>query len=342
MICSEEKTKYFSQPTADVVGSATDPRTHVYQLTESGMMVRRVNIKSKKGGEPIEILQFTDTHLNLLNQRDLEENDPVSMSSYQCRTTKRFKDGATVETTRAAMALTPFFDQTVVSGDVIDYLTWGSLELMKKLIVESCPDVLMPIGMHDLVRRMQGTVAETTTLKERQELVKPYWPHDIFYESRVLGDKVMVIALNNCVGQYFDHQTEKFKADLERARKEDLVVLIFQHEQMCTRNPKETGVIALRQDDRRKDPNEPIDFCNQFGGNPTETDEESMCLYDLIYSNGDIIKGIFCGHLHCDVYTEISAHYYDENGNKIDTVIPQYVLTGNMYNNGHIMIITVE
>ncbi len=342
MICSEEKTNYFSQPSIDVVGSAEDPRTHIFQLTESGVMVRRVHIKTEKGGEPIEILQFTDTHLNMLNARDLEENDPVSKSSYENRTTRRFRDGGTVGTTRAAMELSPFFDQTVVTGDVIDYITYGSLELMRELIVEPCPSVLVPIAMHDLVRRMQGTVEETTTLEERQELVKPYWPHDIFYESRVLGDKVMLIALNNCVGKYFDHQTERFKADLARARREGLVVLIFQHESMCTHNPKETAVIALRQDDRRFDPSKPYDYCNQFCGNDKNTDEESKRLYDLIYSGADVIKGIFCGHEHADIYTEVVAYYYDENGNKIDTVIPQYVLTGNMYDKGHILIVTVD
>ena len=340
MIYSEEKTKFFSQPTVDVIGSAADPRTHIYQLTETGMMVRYANFKSKKGGEPIEILQFTDTHLNKMNARDEAENNPVVASTRLYR--MAFRDEKTVPTTQAAMALTPFFDQTVVSGDVIDYITWGSLELMKEVIVDPLPNVLMPIAMHDLVRKMQGLVEDDTTLESRWEIVKPYWPHDIFYESRVLGDKVMVIALNNCVGKYYDHQTEKFKADLERARREDLIVLIFQHEPMCTHNPEEKAVIVLRQDDRHVDPLKPHNFCDGFCGNDRETDGESRRLYDLIYSNGDIIKGVFCGHQHCDIYTEIIAHYYDEQGNRVDTVIPQYVLTGNMYQQGHILIVTVD
>ena len=32
----------------------------------------------------------------------------------------------------------------------------------------------------------------------------------------------------------------------------------------------------------------------------------------------------------------------DENGNKVETVLPQYILTGNMYDEGHVRIITVE
>ena len=342
MIRSEEKTRYFSQRTVDIVGSADDPRTHIYQLADSKMMVRKVTVPTKKGGDPIEILQFTDTHLNLMNQRDYDEADPVIVSTREYRVTPRFRDGATISSTKAAMALAPWFDQVVVSGDVIDYITWGSLELMKEIIVDPCPDVLMPIAMHDLVRCMQGKIPDNTTLEERWETVKPYWPHDIFYESRVLGNKVMVIALNNCEGKYYDHQTEKFKRDLERARREELVVLIYQHEPMCTHNPAERELIFLRQDDRHTDPLKPFDFCNTFCGNDTDTDEESRRLYELIYSNGDIIKGVFCGHEHADSYSEIIAWYSDENGNRIDTVIPQYVLTGNMYQDGHILIVSVE
>ena len=54
--------------------------------------------------------------------------------------------------------------------------------------------------------------------------------------------------------------------------------------------------------------------------------------------NADVIRGIFCGHWHSDFYTEILAETPD--GKK--TVIPQYVLTGNMYDKGHALIITVD
>lgn len=340
MVHSEEKTRYFSQPTVDIVGSSADPRTHIYQLTESGMMVRYANFKTDKGGDKIEILQFTDTHLNRINQRDIEENNPVVASTRVYR--KSFRDEKTVPTTKAALALVPWFDQTVITGDVIDYLTWGSLELMKELITDPYPDVLMPIGMHDLVRKMQGIVDDPTTLESRQEIVKPYWPHDIFYTSRVLGDKVMVVQLNNCVGKYFDHQTEKLKADIERARAEGLIVLIFQHEQMCSHNPKEKAVVPLRQDDRHRSPDDPTNYFDAWGGNDADTDEESRRMYDLIRGSADVIKGVFCGHHHCDEYNEIIAWYTDAEGQRVDTVIPQYVLTGNMYGQGHIMIITVD
>ena len=40
-----------------------------------------------------------------------------------------------------------------------------------------------------------------------------------------------------------------------------------------------------------------------------------------------------------DYYTEILASYIGENGKKVDTVLPQYILMGNMYDEGHVRII---
>ena len=61
-------------------------------------------------------------------------------------------------------------------------------------------------------------------------------------------------------------------------------------------------------------------------------------IYELIVNNGDIIKGAFCGHLHSDFYTEIAAKTPD--GGR--TVIPQYVLCGEPYNEGHALKIIVK
>jgi hypothetical protein len=233
------------------------------------------------------------------------------------------------------MELVPFFDQTVITGDVMDYLTWGSLELMDELIWKDNPDILVAVGMHDLVRKMEGAVQDPTTLSSRIDIVKDYWRHDMFYTSRVLGDKVMVIVMYNNT-QYFDFQAEKLRADLDRARQENLIVVIFQHEQLCTRKSEDEYVEPIRENTRMGSRN----FYKDFLGNES-ADEATLDVIEIIKGNGDIIKGIFCGHRHNDFYTEIPA-YYMENGKRTDTVIPQYVLTGNMYDEGHVMIIKID
>lgn len=332
MINSPEKEKYFSQKKRDVVGSAADEKTHIYLLEESRMMVREVHIKSKKGGEPVQIMQFTDTHLNRMSERDYEENNPVVMSTRQFR--MAFRNESTVPNFKNTMKLVPFFDKTVITGDILDYLTWGTIDLVKELITDK--NIIMTCGGHDYTRKMEGLILDNDPLEDRLAILKTFWNNDLFYHSEVLGDKVMLVALFNN-GEYFDFQIEKFKKDLERARKENLIILIFQHEQVCTYNPKETEVLPFRPN--TKHPAD--DFSTLFTCN-SESNETTLEMYKLITENADVVKAVFCGHHHGDYYTEILASYIDENGNKVETVLPQYILTGNMYDEGHVRIITVE
>ena len=60
--------------------------------------------------------------------------------------------------------------------------------------------------------------------------------------------------------------------------------------------------------------------------------------YNIIASNGDIIKGCFCGHMHADYYTEIQAT--TPKGESV--TIPQIVLNGAPYNGGNVLKITVN
>jgi hypothetical protein len=47
--------------------------------------------------------------------------------------------------------------------------------------------------------------------------------------------------------------------------------------------------------------------------------------------------------MHSDYYTEIIATYKDADGKTVDTVIPQYVHTGSIYDGtGHVFRITVH
>ena len=79
-------------------------------------------------------------------------------------------------------------------------------------------------------------------------------------------------------------------------------------------------------------------FYNGNGVVKASTNEDTGQVYRLITSYGDVIKGIFTGHMHSDYYTEVQAT--DAGG--IETYIPQYVLTGNFYDKGHVLKITVQ
>lgn len=337
MIISKEKTEYFSKPKITIAGSPEKPETYIYQLGEDGIMFRHAEIDSGLGGEPIEILQSTDFHLNCLNALDCIEQRPCIKSTREFRIA--FRDGSTVPNTVRTMDITKFFDQTIITGDTLDYITWGTIDLMEELVWKACPDVLVTMGGHDITRVMQGKVPDDTTLESRYEIVKKAWHHDVHYASRVLADKVRVVSINNGENKYLPGQAEKLEADIIDARKRGIIMLIFQHEQLCTRNPAESDAVPIRINDGSGS----RDFYSNFVGNETSMQNpDTKRVYELITQNADVIKGVFCGHKHSDFYTEIIASYTDKNGARVDTVIPQYVLTGNMYDKGHALIITVK
>jgi hypothetical protein len=50
----------------------------------------------------------------------------------------------------------------------------------------------------------------------------------------------------------------------------------------------------------------------------------------MIVNSADVIKGVFGGHLHNEMYLEIAA----KNGDGTPATIPQYVKTASAYGDG--------
>ena len=324
-----KKEKYMEQGIEVLKGSPDDLDNYVYKFKDSGLYVREVEYETNKGGAPIEICQITDTHISLLNDKDKEENNPSVMSTYERRGWLR--NGTAIPMLETAMEYASLFDQTVISGDIIDYLTWGSLEYITENILKVDKDVIFSLGGHDITRVMTGLVPDETTLESRKEIVSRFIPHDIDYHSEVLGDKVIVVAINNGETKYYERQLEALKKDIEKARKENLIILIFQHEPIATRNPDEKAVLPICDNDDNPKGFNFYDNEHYIGSHSIDdvTDE----VYNMMTGNADVIKGIFCGHEHYDYKTEII------NG---DNVTPQYVLGINAYRNGRVMKIKVK
>lgn len=333
------KNRNYGEP-HNVVGNKDDTKHWIYSY-ENGPMVREVKIKSKKQGmKPLEIVQFSDTHFNYCNERDFSEANPALMSTFEHRLWHANGDSADVA--ERSLAYAAMSDQTVVTGDILDYLSFGAQELTQKHLFWKDSNMLAAIGGHDVTREMQGVVADTTTLESRFDILHSFWCNDIFYASKILGERVSVVVMDNgSRGRYSEAQFVKLKHDIEYARQNDLIMLIFQHEPICTRNPDETGVPFVRANDPGCSRNFLKDY---IGGEYTECvlkDEWTMNTCNMIRQSGDVIKGLFCGHLHSDLYTEIAGT--DSDGVPNGTVIPQYILTATVYENlGHIMKITVD
>lgn len=340
---SSEREAYLSQPKNTVVGSNDDLTTWIYELGNTNIHIREAEFDSgKNDGETVEIIQLTDVHFNTLNERDYADANPTVLSSAEKHTAGN--NGSHVE--RAVMCMeyaNKFYDQTVITGDNMSFQTWGGIEQIKEKLWGMDPSALITLGNHDMMQRMQGIYPETTELESRYSTLQENWRHDVYYTSRVIKEKVMVIQMDNALSYYTEYQAEKLAADIEKARENGYIILIFQHVPIVTNNPKYSEIRPLHTSDSsivynfsaNADANG-----NRFDGIRTNRNDVTTKVYNLITQNADVIKGLFCGHYHNDFYCEVIATEKDGT----ETVIPQYVVSSTAYDSGigHAMKITVK
>ena len=308
------------------------------------LLVRKVTVRAPKPGRPIRVVQITDLHYKACTERDLE--NPVLRSTNEKRWA--FDPKITVPNTRRALDYADAIgaDQIVVTGDAIDYLSEGSLDLLRQEIWDRYrrPDgtvdrVMVALGNHEPLRQMQGEIPDPTPFESRFPILQAAWEHPLYYFSKVLEGRVMLIQMDN--GSRCDRPDAgfdpsvvgPFRADLERAEREDLAVLLFYHIPVSTGDPSDVSVPATVVGDK----NGAVGDLYHQTVNPASigTNRE---VYDLITSHAGRIAGCFCGHQHNDYYSEILARTPDGR----PMPIPQYVLIGTPYQKGHLLEITVE
>ena len=331
----------------------TDPNHAMYQLS-NGMKIREVEIDSGKGGDAVEIVHFADTHLNYINQKDMDLGEINTLSTYRGRSWLR--NGSSVPNIARMMEYASFFDKAVITGDVMDYFSWGCAEIMTKMIVDQSKQqgnqVLMAMGNHEPAELMQADMSGLSakySLEYRYEVLQGMWTNNIYYHSEIVknddGDeKVMIVVLDNQRDTYWgDIQAVPFARDIEIAREKGLPILIFEHDPICTKNPAETKATYFYEGGDTS--GIPTDMSNRFAGSASRSDADTMKVYNLIVKNPDVVKGVFCGHWHNHMYTEILAQNEDgsfmKEGGK-NVVIPQYVVTANAYGQGNAIKITVK
>lgn len=331
----KQKQEYLNQKKITILGSEEDLRTWIYKLEDSGLIVRETVINSgHKDGNIVEIIQITDLHINYCNEDDMKDEELAY--TYQCR--KWFADGGSIPAVQKVMEYAQNFDQTMVTGDTLDYLSQGAIELMYRHVWDKDPQALIALGGHDQLKQMQTGIKDKTPLEMRREVLQKNWKHDITYASKVLKDKVIVIALDNSNHKYVEEQATKLEADIQLAREKGYIILIFQHEPISTGNPEDTQFECIRKHDAKY-----FNFYDKCIGNDARDDKVTRRVYDMITGNADVIKGLFCGHLHSSYYSEVKGSFIDKNGIRRECAIPQPVLVSPVYDrcSGHVMKITV-
>ncbi len=287
--------------------------------------------------DEVYVAHISDLHLNYCNEQDFAEADPVLMSTYEHRVYLR--DGLTVPNTRNCVAMVQDADAHVFNGDTLDFLSHGTMELMDREVWDKFPDCIATVGGHEFARQMQGVVAETLSREERLKILESYWRHDIYYTSKVIKNKVMLVGFMNDCGRQTAEQTKQLKADLQRARENGWVVLLFAHEPIVTNNPAHASFPA--EGDVLFEGNGGGRTLNYYNGSlpgGSDADNESREFYDVIYNSADVIKGFFAGHWHDDYKLDISA----KTPSGETALIPQFVHAASYVCKGHCMRILVK
>lgn len=312
-------------------------KNSILYTIENGLTVHDVTIDAGIG-EEIYIGHISDLHYNYCNQQDFDEANPVVMSTYENR--KWLANGESVPNIRRCLEFMDDVDALVANGDIMDYLSYGCMELTKKELWDKYPDMLAISGGHDILRKMQGKVDDETTKESRIELLQKFWINDIFYATKLIKDKLLIIGMFNDCGQYNATQEKKLRADIELARGKGYGIIIFQHEPICSHNPIHSDLKIdeyISQGDIHD--GKPKNFCDGVNcAGSVHSDEQTMRVYNLITKNADVVKAVFSGHFHNDLDLEILGSYPDGTV----AYIPQFVKTASAYDMGHLMRIIVK
>lgn len=322
----KEREWFYSQEKEEFLLNDTSNNINAYKLKQTKQVVFEYVIDADLGEKDgVEIAQLTDLHFNYVLS---EEERDVEIAN-----TKKHRlwlaNGQSIPQALFSLEGAKYSDLTVITGDILDYLSKGAMYLTKKYIFDRYPDVVCTAGGHELTKEMQTGNPDVLPLNERVSILENFWNSDFYYVAKSVGEKVIAVCINNGFGKYFDFQIEKLKLEIENARKNGKIILIFQHEPLSTRNEKYNNVKAFY-----------VAYGNSAEDNLNDR-QDLMCaprynvkedneMYSVITSNADVIKGVFVGHWHSGFYTELNGSY-EKNGVKVSAKIPQILTPGTPY-----------
>ena len=320
----KEREWFFSQEREPVEVQMPIPEYDIYRLKTTRQVIEDITVDSGLGKAPVTIGATADLHFNFCDMKDREDEE--LKYTEQCRLWLAHQKS--VPAAIAALEAADYCDAAVVLGDVLDYLSNGAKELTKRHIIKKYPDIMMALGGHDYLKQMQTKLPEQLPLETRLDMIREFWPHDIHYYSRRIGESVLAVVIDNSQSKYLQGQAQKLKADMDAAREEGRAVLIFQHEPITPFDPTLGSVLANIANGGAGNSHNFSQSTIVLGVKPT--DEATGEVLDLIRTGADVIKGVFTGHLHSQYFVNIKACRI-ENGKEIPTDIPQYIISGNPY-----------
>lgn len=170
----------------------------------------------------VRILQLTDVHLSLADDRD---GDDMKEHAASRRNTffreAGFPERDPVGYLEDAMEYAKAFDCTVITGDVLDFMTHANCDMAKKILAGK--DYMFCAGNHEFCPKV-GVPDSFARKEERLDDIQSYFRGDMVFESRIVGG-VNVIAIDNSYYTWTEEQLEWLKAEVSRG----LPCILFCH-----------------------------------------------------------------------------------------------------------------
>lgn len=302
-----------------------------YRIKRTGTVVVEVDIEGAKPGREVNLVAWGDNHLKLADERD-RANDNI-MLAFERRGKANPPEKGARSLTRE-MELLPIFDGGVILGDNVDFFSYGSYALWKRMVLDvEGADPLVVIGYHDYVthtinRRPQSEMPEKVTMP----VCRAFTPNDVHYATKLIANRVLLVGMDASKNGKFYWETgihEKLAADVKRSRENGWTILLFQHEgqfpntddvRMHKRQTMSTKVREMDYSCYAADLNDPKkQGYSQVRG--------TKAVYDIVWHNADVIRGVFHGHVHANYATWITAYTPDGTLKPI----PQYSCQGSVF-----------
>ncbi len=287
----------------------------------NGMRMREVTFDFGLGeGNELEVMHMSDFHYNYMNQYDFAEAYHTLLATYDVRANTwaaNVQGKGNLATGTKLLEYARTADQLVITGDIMDYLSAGAGELLHREFWDKYPNTMITLGNHEISQKVSETVKETLDTTTRYNRLTKLWEHNHTYSKKLLGDKVMLIQIDNSANVFFESQYDLLQSNIQEAKEKGYQILMFMHEPLVTGNSEDTAVKSLWVSDGK----ETYDFYNDKTNSNVypNRDNATKQVYELITGNADVIKGIFNGHIHNNFYTEIKA-----TANGEEATIPQY------------------
>ena len=144
--------------------------------------------------KPIRILHFTDVHLSLADDIDGEGMKEHAMQRRHefCREAN-YPERDPVGYFEEAMEYSKNFDCTVITGDVIDFISHANCQTAKSILAGR--DYLFCAGNHEFCPKV-GKPDSFERKEQMLEEIRSLFRGDMLFESRIVGG-VNIIAIDN-------------------------------------------------------------------------------------------------------------------------------------------------